>query len=246
MPSIGDNSAKTVATGSAGGATAQNASSKLEKCDKPLGTIAIVEDTTQPWFGYFRQQYQLQSTTPVLRLIVQQSNCFVVVERGRAMGNMNTERELQARGELRNGSNFGKGQMVSADYSLSPSVTISQKGTGGAGGFGGGLIGAIGSVVAAGMKSNEASTMLLMVDNRSGVQLAAAEGSAKNFDMSGGFGFLGSSFGGGAGGFTNTPQGKVLVAAFMDSYNNIVRATRNYVAQNVEGGLGKGGKLKVN
>ncbi|NEX60218.1 CsgG/HfaB family protein [Noviherbaspirillum galbum] len=246
MPKLGDSGAKTVATGSAGGAAAQNASSQLEKCDKPLGTIAIVEETNQPWFPLFMSQYGLQSTVPVLRLIVQQSNCFVVVDRGRAMANMNTERDLQAKGELRNGSNYGKGQMVAADYSLSPTVTVNAKGTGGVGALAGGLLGPLGAVVAGSLKSNEASTMLLMVDNRSGIQLAAAEGSAKNWDMAGGLGMLGGLGGAAGGGFTNTPQGKVLVAAFMDSYNNIVKATRNYVAQDVQGGMGKGGKLKVN
>ena len=36
-----------------------------------------------------------------------------------------------------------------------------------------------------------------------------------------------------------------VAAAFADAYNNLVRALRNYEAQEVEGGLGKGGKLKV-
>ena len=39
--------------------------------------------------------------------------------------------------------------------------------------------------------------------------------------------------------------GKVIVAAFTDSYNNIVRAVRNYKAQAVKGGLGTGGRLGV-
>jgi len=37
----------------------------------------------------------------------------------------------------------------------------------------------------------------------------------------------------------------VIAAAFANSYNNMVKALRNYKAQTVEGGLGKGGKLKV-
>ena len=41
---MGDAGAKTTATGSAGGANAQNANAQLEHCDKPLGTIAVVED----------------------------------------------------------------------------------------------------------------------------------------------------------------------------------------------------------
>ena len=36
-----------------------------------------------------------------------------------------------------------------------------------------------------------------------------------------------------------------IVAAFTDSYNNIVRAVRNYKAQEVQGGLGTGGQLGV-
>lgn len=44
------------------------------------------------------------------------------------------------------------------------------------------------------------------------------------------------------GAFSNTPQGKVLTASFMDSYNRLVKALR----QSVEGGLGNGGTLKTN
>ncbi|MDQ2991076.1 MAG: peptidoglycan-binding protein, partial [Pseudomonadota bacterium] len=72
-----------------------------------------------------------------------------------------------------------------------------------------------------------------------------AEGSAKNWDFGAAGALWGSAFGG-ASGFTNTPQGKVLAAAFMDSYNQLVKAARNYQAQSVAGGLGNGGTLKTN
>ncbi|MDP1679028.1 MAG: hypothetical protein Q8L02_02710, partial [Candidatus Nitrotoga sp.] len=45
---MGYQEAKTTATGSAGGATSQNANSKLEKCAESLGTLAVVEDTNAP------------------------------------------------------------------------------------------------------------------------------------------------------------------------------------------------------
>jgi hypothetical protein len=48
-----------------------------------------------------------------------------------------------------------------------------------------------------------------------------------------------------SGGYSNTPEGKVLIAAFMDSYDKLVQATRNYKAQKVKGGLGTGGRLGV-
>lgn len=246
MPVIGDTSAKTVSTGSAGGGSAQGANEKLQKCATTLGTITFVEDASEPWWHEFHRQYQMQSTLPLLRMIVQQSNCFVVVERGRAMNNMQQERSLAASGELRSTSKMGKGQMVAADYTITPSITFSQKGTGGIGAIAGGLLGSVGSLVAGSLKSNEASTVLLMTDNRSGVQLAAAEGSAKNWDFSAGLGFLGGFGVAGASGFSNTPEGKILAASFMDSYNQLVVAVKNYRPQNVEGGLGNGGTLKVN
>ncbi|WP_395402756.1 hypothetical protein ACHMW6_30730 [Pseudoduganella sp. UC29_106] len=40
----------TVATGAAGGAQAANANPQLEKCDKTLGTLGVVEDTAAPWY----------------------------------------------------------------------------------------------------------------------------------------------------------------------------------------------------
>lgn len=59
---LGDSSAKTVATGSAGGASAQGANAQLEHCPKTLGTLAIVEEANQPWLTALRSQYQMQST----------------------------------------------------------------------------------------------------------------------------------------------------------------------------------------
>lgn len=246
---MGSESAKTTATGSAAGGNAQNANAQLEHCAAPLGTLTLVEDQNAHWYSYLSQNLRLGSTTPVLKLLVQQSNCFVVVERGRAMANMMQERQLQESGELRQGSKFGKGQMVSADYSLSPSITFSDNNTGGVaaglGGLLGGKLGGVVGAVAGNLKFKEASTLLTLVDNRSGVQLAASEGSAKNMD----FGAVGTLFGGGGGaglgGYTNTPEGKVIVAAFTDSYNNMVRAVKSYKAQEVKGGLGAGGQLKV-
>ncbi len=243
---MGDSGAKTVATGSAGGASAANANSALERCDRPFGSIAVVEDQNADWYRVLSGQYRLTSTVPVLRLLMQQSNCFIVVDRGRAMSNMQQERALQQSGELRAGSNFGKGQMVSADYSLTPEVLFSERGTGGLGGavsaVGGGVLGAI----VGGIKTNEASTLLTLVDNRSGVQVGVAEGSASNTDL--GLGGLvgGGGAAGGLGGYTNTPQGKVIAGAFMDAYNQLVVALRNYQAQSMgDRGMGTGGRLAV-
>jgi len=242
---MGSPEAKTAATGSAAGSTTTNANSQLEKCTATMGTVAIVEDTHASWYGILTGQWRLGSTVPVLKLLVQQSNCFVVVERGRAMGNIMGERALEQSGEMRKGSKFGKGQIVAADYSMSPSITFSNQNAGGAGAAVGGRLGSVGALLGGSMNVKEASTLLTLIDNRSSVQLAAAEGSARNMDFGAIGGLLGSAAGGGLGGYANTAEGKVIVAAFTDSYNNLVRAVRNYKAQEVKGGLGTGGQLGV-
>ncbi|RRD57885.1 peptidoglycan-binding protein [Comamonadaceae bacterium OH2545_COT-014] len=242
--------ADTVATGGAAGGTAAGESGDLEKCASPLGTVSLVENQDAGWYTILRNEYRLPPTSNLLRLLIQQSNCFVVVERGAAgMRAMSRERELMQSGEMRRGSNFGRGQLVASDYGLSPEIIFSENNTGGVAASLGGLFGGIGSVVgavAAGTKTREAAAMLTLVDNRSGVQVAASQGSASKTDF-GGFGSLfGGSAGGGLGGYQNTPQGKVLTAAFMDSYNQMVRALRNYKSQSVQGqGLGGGGRLGV-
>ena len=75
--------------------------------------------------------------------------------------------------------------------------------------------------------------------------MSAALGSAENFDYAAASGLFGSRAAGSVDGYTRTPEGKTIAAAFADSYNNMVRALRNYKAQTVEGGLGKGGKLTI-
>jgi len=61
----------TVATGGAGGATSTNASPQLRHCDKTLGTMGVEEDQTAPWYAHLGQ-YNLGSTVPVLRTLIQQ------------------------------------------------------------------------------------------------------------------------------------------------------------------------------
>lgn len=243
--STGSSAAKTTATGSAGGSSTQNANPGLERCDASLGTLAIFEDQSESWYNYLTQDLRLPSTVPVIRLLAQQSNCFVVVERGKALKQMVQERQLMQSGELRSDSNFGKGQMVAADYTVTPSITFSSDDTGGAGAVVGAIFGSVAGTVAGGMKTSDASTMLSLIENRSGVQLAAAEGSARNTDFRLLGGMFGSSAAGGAGAYSKTPEGKVIVAAFTDSMNNLIKAVKSYKAQTVAGGLGTGGNMSV-
>ncbi len=248
---MGSADAKTVATGSAAGGASTGASDSLERCESPLGTVSLIENQQAGWYTILRDQYRLPPTANLLRLLVQQSNCFVVVERGAAgMNAMTRERALMQSGEMRQGSQFGQGQMVASDYGLSPEIVFQNNNAGGAsaslGGLVGGRAGGLLAAIGGSMNTKEASALLTLIDNRSGVQVAASEGSAAKTD----FGVMGQLLGGSGGarigGYSNTAEGKVIAAAFMDAFNQMVQSLRNYRAQTVKGqGLGGGGRLSV-
>jgi curli biogenesis system outer membrane secretion channel CsgG len=184
--------------------------------------IAVAE----PQGGWnYLSHYGLGSPAALLRIMIQQSGCFDVVERGYAMQNLQQERALGQSGELRQESNVGKGQMQAADFVLTPNVLVGASNTGGVGGLLGGRLGIIG-VIAGGLKFKEASTSLLVADVRSSLQVAAAEGKATKTDFSfGGVAWAGGLVG--AGGYTNTPEGKMIAASLLDNYNQIVVSIRD-------------------
>jgi hypothetical protein len=235
------------------GTRGSNAPEGLQRCDKPMGAVAVVEPQDQI-LGYLRQ-YNLQSPVGLIRMMIQQSNCFIVVERGVGMQNAMQERSLANSGELRANSNVGGGQMVTADFILTPSVVFSENNAGGVGGGIGGLLGRRAGAIAAvagGLKFKEAQTSMLLADSRTTVQVAAAEGSTKKADLRLGAGLFGGGFGAAGGGYGNTNEGKIIAAAFMDNYNGIVDAVRGdpslqrnvgTLAQEAAGGNKKAGAV---
>src|SRR5262249_52918130 len=104
----------------------------LEHCDKPMGAMAVVEPQSEYLMALSR--YHLQSPVSLIRMMIQQSNCFIVVERGQGLRNMEQERALTAGGQTRAGSNMGGGQMVAADFVMTPQVVFSEGNAGGVGG----------------------------------------------------------------------------------------------------------------
>lgn len=209
----------TMVTGSGGAAGAQGASSQLTKCARPIGTAALLE----PEYANYAS-YGLESPVPLIRLMMAQSNCFKVVDRGAATRAMQSERALASSGELQKGSSMGGGQMVAADYVITPSIITKNANSGGSfGGLGGLLPGAAGAIAGGISTTNlEAQVMLSLTSVRTGVQEAVAEGSASKTDMDfAGLGWIGAVAGGG-GSYQNTDIGKITAAAFMNAHNNLV------------------------
>ena len=193
----------------------------LRTCAEPYGTLAVVEP--QDEVLRVLSKYDLSSPTSLIRIMVQESNCFLAVERGIAMQNLEQERALAESGQLRGDQNMGGGQMVAADFVLTPDVLISDDNAGGAGG----ALGRFGrrrglGLLAAGVKFKEAETSLLISDTRSGIQVAAAQGKAKKTDFRIGMLGIGSGTAIAGGGYTDTEEGKVIAASFLDNFNKVV------------------------
>ena len=166
--------------------TATQATPQIPRCGAPLGTVALVEDQN-PGLA----QHGLTSPIPVMRLIISQSNCFNVVDRGEALTRIQQEQALT-------GSGGSRRRLVAAQYFMTPNIIFQDQNSGGAGGgLGGFLPGYAGLIAGAvGMKSNEAQTLLTLTQTSTGVQIGVAEGSARTRD----FTLAGFGLGGGVGG----------------------------------------------
>ena len=245
---ISTGTAPTAATGAAGGATSVNANPSLERCDAPLGTLAVDDGRGKEWYASFGAATKITTIEPLIRLAVQQSNCFVITSVGnnRLDGRMSAITDKQRNsGEFRAGSRQQKGQRVAADYYMEPSIIVDNDATGQLAAGVGGLFGSVGSLIGGAMQSKASVVTLSMFDIRSGVQISISEGNATATNFGAAMGAFGGGAVAGLGGFSRSPEGKATVAAFMDAYNNMVISLRNYKAQEVKGGLGRGGQLKV-
>lgn len=216
-------------TGGASNNSSTGEAATLEKCEKPFGTVAVVQPQDQVMAALSR--YSLPAPTNLLRLVIQQSNCFKVVERGLAMQNLMQERALAQDGQLQQDSNIGRGQMATADFVMTPSVVFNQNDSGGVNlsAFSG-MFGALGSVVtsvAGGLKFRQAQTTLMLTDARSSIQVAAAEGNVEKTDWSMGVGVTDFLTGAKAGAYSNTAEGKMVAAALLANYNTIVKTIKD-------------------
>ncbi|ABA57115.1 conserved hypothetical protein [Nitrosococcus oceani ATCC 19707] len=238
----------TAVSGAAGGGASVDANASLERCEQPLGTLAVDDGRAADWYGRFGSTTHVTSIEPLLRLAVQQSNCFVIT----TIGNLRTDSRLtrvtnlqRNSGEYRAGSKQHKGQRVAADYYLEPQIIIDDSSLGQVGGVLGGLVNSTVGLLAGALETKASVVTLSLYDIRSAVQISASEGSSTATNYGAALGAFGGSAAGGLGGFSKTPEGKATVAAFMDAYNGMVQALRNYEAQDVKGGLGRGGTLQV-
>jgi len=217
-------------TASAGPSNAQRMQQSgvndVPHCKRKLGTLSITNgDNPNGW-----TQYNLAPPEKLLRVIVQRSGCFNLVDRAAGLNAATTERNIGGSLGLQRGSNVGQGQIKAADYVLVAEVQASNSNSGGsavAGVAGAFLGGALGGVVG-GIRTHklEANTVLSLTNVRTTETVAVEDGYASKNDVS--FGGGGGAGGGGlfggvvGGGYDNTDIGRIVSLSFIQAYTKMV------------------------
>jgi curli biogenesis system outer membrane secretion channel CsgG len=174
---------------------------------------------------------KLGTPEALIKIFVQQSGCFSLVDRGAGLAAAQRERALSSGGDLRQGSNVGGGQIVAADYVLVPDI-VSQNANASGNNFGAALGGLLGNrtlgALAGGLSFNSstADVTLAITNVRTTQVMATIDGHSKKTDI--GFGVGGGVFGyggfgaAGATGYNNTEIGQVITLAYLDAYTKLV------------------------
>lgn len=197
----------------------------IPTCDKKIGTLAVTEPENRWWIGL-----NLESPEALIKVFVSESKCFTLLDRGKGLQAAQTERALAGAGEMRGGSNIGKGQMKAADYVLVPDI-VNQNARAGGKGIGGLLGGLVGGGVGAilggvSLKSKTADVVLTLTDVRSTESVSTQQGHAKKTDLSWGAGGAAGFFSGfaaaGANSYANTEIGQVVTMAYLQAFTKLV------------------------
>jgi len=206
--------------------TQQAMMNDVPHCLRKLGTVSVMDgDDPSGW-----TQFQLTGPQKLIKVMVQRSGCFNLVDRGSGLSAAQRERDIGGGMGMQRGSNVGQGQIKAADYVLVAEVQAADRDSGGgAVGAGiGGLIGGRFGALAGGVRTKkmEANTVLSLTNVRTTETIAVQDGyAAKNsvsFGGGGGAGF----FGGGAalvgGGYDSTDIGRIVTLAFIQAYSKMV------------------------
>jgi curli biogenesis system outer membrane secretion channel CsgG len=198
---------------------------EIPTCTHKLGALAVNQPQNNWWTAL-----GVESPESLLKVFVQKSGCFTLVDRGAGFAMAQQERALASGGQLQQGSNIGGGQVRAADYILVPDIVNKNANASGTniggilGGFIGGGVGALVSSI--NIKSSTADVVLTVTNVRTSEQQAMDEGHGSKTDLGigfgGGWGGWGGFGGAGISNYQNTAIGQVLVLAYIDAYAKLV------------------------
>jgi curli biogenesis system outer membrane secretion channel CsgG len=198
----------------------------VPRCTRKLGTVSVADgDDPSGW-----TQFSLAPPSKLLKVMIQRSGCFNLVDRGTGLNAAERERMIGGNLGLQRGSNVGQGQIKAADYVLVAEIQGANgnvQGSAVGGGIGGLVGGRLGGVLG-GIRSRklEANTIVSVTNVRTTETIATEDGyAAKNdigFAAGGGMGFLGGAAGAVGGGYESTDIGRIVTLSFIQAYSKLV------------------------
>lgn len=197
----------------------------LSQCKKPLGSVSIAEpEDLSPW-----RDIGLSLPTRILKVSVNDSKCFTLVDRGAGLAASQLERNLASSGQLQQGQNIGGGQLRAADFVLVPDL-ISQNAN--AGGSKAGIKGSstmgFGAGASRTTQKKSAEVVLSLVDVRTSEQVFSVSSQAEISDKAWNVFVGGSSHGvqgdAGVGAWSNTEIGLVVKNAYQNAFEQMIQA----------------------
>lgn len=214
---------------------------EVPRCERSLGTIVEegaaggTEEGLPPGLAAMMRMAQAQNggnqrvdPLPLLKLLVAQSGCFQVVDRGEGFDALQRERQLAAGGSVAGANN--QATLKAADYLLQAKVLYSDSDAGGSGG-------GLGSMFPGGLgfkkKVKSSQTMLTLIEVKTGIQQAIATGAARKKDLSILRGGLLTNAGVGAlgGAYTSTDMGKITSIAMLDAFVKLTKQAQARLPQ---------------
>ena len=172
---------------------------------------------------------------PLLKLLVAQSGCFQVVDRGEGFDALQRERQLAAGGSVAGANN--QATLKAADYLLQAKVLYSDSDAGGSGG-------GLGTMFPGGLgfkqKVKSSQTMLTLIEVKTGIQQAIATGSARKKDLSilGGGLLTNAGVGALGGAYTSTDMGKITSVAMLDAFVKLTNQAQTRLPQPTGASIG--------
>ncbi len=216
---------------------------EVPRCERSFGTVALVEERAAggtaegipPGLAALMRMAEAQNggsqqvdPLPLLKLLVAQSGCFQIVDRGSGFDALQRERELAAGGAVAGANN--QATLKAADYLLQAKVLYSDNDSGGSGG-------GLGSMFPGGLgfkqKVKASQTMLTLVEVKTGIQQAVATGSARKKDLSilGGGVLTNAGVGALGGAYTSTDMGKITSLAMLDGLRKLITQAQTRLPQ---------------
>ena len=195
-------------------------------CLRKLGTVSVMDgDDPSGW-----TQFQLAGPQKLIKVLVQRSGCFNLVDRGSGLSAAQRERDIGGGMGMQRGSNVGQGQIKAADYVLVAEVQAADSNSGGGARGAGRRVRrpswASARRSAASARARWRPTPVLSLTNvRTTETLAVQDGYAAKNSISwggGGGGFFGAGLGLVGGGYDSTDIGRIVTLAFIQAYSKMV------------------------